>query len=364
MLLKSDETKKKPFKMTKESFLKYLNGNCTEKEFEQFLTWIREESLTDSGKRMVQEVWDQFEPEDVPVERIKYNRLLDKIHHQININQHSNQPVIRRLPDRNRILYIITRAAAILLLPVLSLLIYTIHSDKKYSGNINDLEVEAPAGFRMNIELGDGTRVWLNHGSKLRYPYRFTGKDRKVFLTGEAYFKVAHNNRIPFIVETNSVEVKATGTTFNVSAYPGENIVETTLVEGKVILYDKTRNHEIKALSPSECLKFNSEKNKYILESGDIIEKYIAWKDGMLVFKNDSIAEIARKLEQWYNVEVKITNEKVKEFTCTATFYDETLSQVLDLMSLPSPVSYKLTPLKRLADGSFSKQSVIIALKK
>lgn len=99
------------------------------------------------------------------------------------------------------------------------------------------------------------------------------------------------------------------------------------------------------------------------MESGDIIEKYVAWKDGLLVFKNDSISQIARKLEQWYNVDVKIEDSGVNEFTCTATFYDETLSQVLELMSLPSPVNYKLTPLKRLPDGSFSKQSVIISLK-
>jgi len=351
--------------MTKDLFIKYLNGNCTEKEFEQFLAWIREESLTDSGKRLVQEVWDEFEPAARPAESLKYNRLLDKIHHQININQNTHQPIIRRFPDRNRIMSVITRAAAILLLPVLSLLIFTIASDKvQYSENLSDLEVEAPAGFRMNIELGDGTHVWLNNGSKLRYPYRFAGKSRKVFLTGEAYFKVAHNNKVPFIVETNKLEVKATGTSFNVSAYPDDDIVETTLVEGSVILFDKTRNQEIKALSPSECLKFNPVKNKYTLESGDITEKYTAWKDGVLIFKNDSIADIARKLEQWYRVDVKITDEKVKEFTYTATFYDETLSQVLELMSLPSPVSYKLTPRKRLDDGSFSKQDVIIALKK
>jgi transmembrane sensor len=350
--------------MTKDLFIKYLHGNCTEKEFEQFLAWIKEESLTDSGKRLVKEVWDEFEPEARPVERLKYNRILDKIHHQININQHSNQPAIRRIPARNRFLTVITHAAAILLLPVLSLLIFKIHADKiQYGENTNDLEVQAPAGFRMNIELGDGTQVWLNHGSRLKYPYRFSSKSRKVFLTGEAFFKVAHNKKVPFIVETNNIEVKATGTTFNVSAYP-DDIVETTLVEGTVILYDKSRNHEIKTLSPSECLKYNSEKNKYILESGDIIEKYIGWKDGLLVFKNDSIADIARKLEQWYGVDVKIKDTKVKEFTYTATFYDETLSQVLELMSLPSPVSYKLTPLKKLANGTFSRQSVIIALKK
>jgi transmembrane sensor len=350
--------------MTKDLFIKYLNGHCTDKEFERFLTWIKEESLTASGKRLVQEVWEEFEPEARPVERLKYNRILDKIHHQINIIQNENRPVIRRFPDRNRILSVITRAAAILLFPVLSLLIYTIHSNKiQYSENIKDLEVQAPAGFRMNIELGDGTQVWLNHGSKLKYPYRFASTSRKVFLTGEAYFKVAHNKKVPFIVETSNIQIKATGTTFNVNAYPGD-IVETTLVEGTVILYDKSRNHEIKTLSPSECLKFNPEKNKYTLESGDIIEKYIGWKDGLLVFKNDSIADIARKLEQWYGVGVKIKDNRVKEFTYTATFYDETLSQVLELMSLPSPVSYKLTPLKKLPDGTFTRQNVIIALKK
>jgi ferric-dicitrate binding protein FerR (iron transport regulator) len=261
-------------------------------------------------------------------------------------------------------LTVITRVAAILLLPVLSLLVYTLSSDKyRYDENMSDLEVQAPAGFRMNITLGDGTQVWLNHNSKLRYPYKFTGKDRRVYLTGEAYFKVAHNSRIPFIVATDKMNVKATGTAFNVSAYPGDDFIETTLVEGKVILYDNIRNKEIKALSPSECLLFNPRKNSYKLESGDI-QEYISWKDGILVFKNDSISEIARKLQQWYNVDVRITDERVKEFTCTGTFYDETLSQVLELMSLPSPVSYRLTPIKKLADGTYSKQSVVIALKK
>lgn len=350
--------------MTKDLFIKYLNGKCTDKEFQQLLDWIKEESNTASAKMMAREAWDEFEPSSGPVEKSKYNRLLDKIHHRININQSTNQPIIRSFPDRKRILFVITRVAAILLLPVLSLLIYTMSSERgQYAENVNDLVVEAPSGFRMSIELGDGTQVWLNHGSKLRYPYRFEGNSRRVYLTGEAYFKVAHNNKVPFIVETNNLDVIATGTAFNVSAYPGEDIVETTLVEGSVILYDNTRKREIRSLSPRECLKFNAAKNNYTLESGEITEKYIAWKDGILIFKNDSIAEIARKLEQWYNVEVKITDEKVKEFTYTATFYDETLSQVLELMSLPSPVVYKLTPRKRLDDGSFSKQDVIIELK-
>jgi ferric-dicitrate binding protein FerR (iron transport regulator) len=348
----------------KDLFVKYLQGNCTEGEFEQLLSWIKDSALTTSGKEMAQEVWGEFEPEAGPIEKMKYNLLLDKIHHKININQNPSQLTVKKGQKRSRILSVITRAAAVLLIPVLSLLIYTnLQNKSHYADNTNDLEVEAPAGSRMQFELGDGTKVWLNHGSKLRYPYRFTGKNREVHLTGEAYFVIAQNTGIPFIVKTGHLEVKATGTTFNVNAYPDDNAVETTLVEGNVVLYRSNSNQEIKSLSPSECLKFNSEKNTYILETGSI-EKYTAWKDGLLVFKNDPVADIAKKLARWYNIEVEIIDERAKSYTMTATFDQETLPQVLELMALPTPVDYKLIPREKFPDGSFSKQKVLIGLKK
>ncbi len=349
--------------MTKDLFIKYLQGNCTETEFEQLLSWIKEASLKTSDRGMIQEVWNEFEPEAGPVERMKYTRILDKIHHQININRNTNQFVIQKAATGNRILTIITRAAAILLLPVLSLLLYTNLSYRdRYGDNLNDLEVEAPAGSKMNILLGDGTKVWLNHGSKLKYPYRFEGENRKVFLTGEAYFEVAHNAEIPFIVGTNRLDVWATGTAFNVSAYPEDDNIETTLVEGKVILYERDNNKEIKALVTGQCLKLISERNAYTLDTVNT-EKYTAWKDGLLVFKNEGVEGVAKKLARWYNVEVEIANVKVNEFTFTATFMDETLPQVLELMTLATPVSYKLTKREKLSDGSFSKQKVLIGLK-
>ena len=350
--------------MTKDLFIKYLHGNCTEEEFNQILSWIGEGSQSVSEKFQVQEIWDEFEPEAGPVERIKYNRLLDKIHHQININQNPATFVIQKAPTKTRILTIITRVAAILLLPVLCLLLYTNLSESdRYAANIKDMEVEAPSGSRMRIELGDGTKVWLNHGSKLKYPYCFEGDNRKVFLTGEAYFEVAHNAKVPFIVGTNRLDVKATGTAFNVSAYPDDDYVETTLVEGKVILYERKGNSEIKALKPGESLKFDAQKNRYSLETGNIL-KYTAWKEGLLVFKNDNVEDIAKKLSRWYNIDVEITSQKIKEYPFTATFSDETLPQVLELLSLATPVSYQLTLSEKLSDGSYSKQKVRIGLKK
>ncbi len=345
-------------------FIKYLQGNCTEGEFDQLLTWIKDGALTTSGKEMAQEVWSEFEPEASPIEKMKYNLLLDKIHHKINISKNPSQLTVKKGQKRSRILSVITRAAAVLLIPALALLVYTnLQNKSHYADNINDLEVEAPAGSRMQFELGDGTKVWLNHGSKLKYPYRFTGKNREVHLTGEAYFVVAQHKGIPFIVETEHLEVKATGTTFNVSAYPDDYSVETTLVEGKVVLYKRNSNQKIRSLSPSECLKFDSEKNTSILETGSI-EKYTAWKDGLLVFKNDPIENIAKKLARWYNIDVEIIDERAKNYTITATFDQETLPQVLELMALPTPVDYKLIPREKLPDGSFSKQKVLIGMKK
>lgn len=349
--------------MTKETFIKYLQDKCTEQEFEQFLLWIREESPEAPEIGMIQEIWDEFEPEAGPGERIKYARLLDKIHHQINITANSSHSVIQMVSTRKRILSTLTRAAAILLLPVLTLLFYTKLSDKaRYADNLSDLEVEAPAGSRISIELGDGTKVWLNHGSKLKYPYQFDGDVRKVFLTGEAYFEVAHNAKVPFIVGTNLLDVTATGTAFNVSAYAGDDQTETTLVEGKVILYERETNHEIKALSPGECLKFSAQKKSYTLETVNT-EKNTAWKDGLLVFKNERVEDVAKKLARWYNVDVEISNRKVNEYTFTATFMNETLPQVLELMTLATPVKYQLTLRNKLPDGSFSKQKVLIGLK-
>lgn len=349
--------------MIKDLFIKYLQGICTEDEFEQFLMWIKSDSLTESGKIAIMEIWNEFEPEAGSDDKIRYNYILDKIHHQIIIQQNLNHFRLKRASTKNRLLTMVTRVAAILLLPVLALFLYTNSSKNDlYTENLNELEIEAPVGSRINFELSDGTRVWLNHGSKLKYPRNFSGNERNVFLTGEAFFEVAHNKDLPFIVQTNHLDVKATGTAFNVSAYPGNDLVNTTLVEGKVILYEKTNNREIRVLYPNQCLKFNSQKRNYILESENT-KKYTAWKDGQLVFKNDQITDVAQKLAEWYNIEVEISNEKVKAFTFTATFTDETLSQALDLLSLATRVSYKLTQSKKLPDGSSSKQKVVIGMK-
>ncbi|MGV8095080.1 MAG: FecR family protein [Mangrovibacterium sp.] len=345
--------------MTKDLFKKFLQGNCQEEEFEQLLSWIKTEALTLSGRDLAIEIWDEFEPGTAADEQ-KYGRILDKIHHRINLD-HTKSLYEKKPVFRQKVITIITRVAAVLLLPVLSLLLYTNLPSQKTGSNLRDLEVAAPLSSKTYFELGDGTKVWLNNGSKLRYPYQFKGKSRKVFLNGEAYFDVASNKKMPFIVEANQIEVKATGTEFNVMAYAGDGFIETSLVAGKVILYNKNNNQEIKSLNPNESVRYFTGTNTYT-EDFDHIEKNISWKDGLLIFENDPIEDVALKLSRWYNVEVSF-NDQVRKYTYTAKFADETLPQVLELLELATPVSYELAPRKKLPDGSYSKQKVLIRLK-
>lgn len=295
--------------------------------------------------------WMEFDEKPLP--EVQLGHILDKVQHRIYIEENEKRKPVR-------FLLIAQRIAAVLLLPVLLLLIYTNRPAKnQFAENTNELEIIAPEGARMHLQLGDGTTVWLNNGSKLRYPHRFAGNSRNVYLSGEGYFEVAHNKDVPFLVSTDHLTVKATGTTFNVNAYPGDDRVETTLIEGKVILLDASAKNEIKPMLPNECVTFKYKKNIYTVETENI-QKNIAWKDGLLVFKRDSIGVVAKKLERRYNIDIEITNPKVKRFTYTATFADEPLPQVLELLSLATPLSYKFVPRQKLPDGTYTRQKVLI----
>ncbi len=351
--------------MSKELFIKFLQRTCSEEEFEQVSSWIRNEALDSNEKKKIIDVWNEFEPEFEPskADKLRYRQVLDRIHHQINITALTPQNPDERKLSYTHILTILTRVAAVLLLPSLFLLFYTNRPVKnQFAENVNDLEVIAPEGSKMHLQLGDGTKVWLNNGSKLKYPIRFTGDMRKVYLSGEGYFEVTHNKDIPFLVTTDHLTVKATGTTFNVNAYPDDDHVETTLIEGKVILFDSSLEKEIRQVQPDECVSFEYKKNRYLVETATV-QKNIAWKDGLLIFKRDSISNVAKKLERRYNIDVEITNKNVKRFTYTATFADEPLPQVLELLSLATPLSYKVIQRQKLADGSYTRQKVLIGLK-
>lgn len=180
-------------------------------------------------------------------------------------------------------------------------------NDKQKDSEMNQLIV--PYGKTSLIKLPDGTLAHINAGSSLMYPSFFDKNKREVFLSGEGYFEVAHNPEKPFIVKTNDLDVTAVGTIFNVSAYPADKIIETVLVEGKVILADKSSLLFKKdyTLSPNELATFDRESQKTTTREIDV-NQYVAWHNGFLDFQSTDLSRIVLRLERYYNIKIVLTN--------------------------------------------------------
>ncbi|MGX5820195.1 FecR family protein [Chitinophaga lutea] len=164
--------------------------------------------------------------------------------------------------------------------------------------------LSTPRGGQYHIVLPDGSKVWLNAASSLRFPTAFAGNDRTVALTGEAYFEIAHNEQMPFRVTTpDGVTVKVLGTHFNVMAYADEQSLRTTLLEGAVAL--ESGGNAPHRLSPGQEGRFDKPSGRMTIAVADI-EETMAWKNGLFQFEHADIAAIARQLERWYDVDVQV----------------------------------------------------------
>ena len=173
-------------------------------------------------------------------------------------------------------------------------------------------QVVVPYGQRQSVLLSDGTSVQLNAGSKLVFPAKFTGKTREVYLQGEGFFDVHKNEKSPFIVKTDYINVEVLGTMFNVSAYGDENTVTTVLVEGKVNVSQKEKMFVNKnfELAPGQgCFYSRDEQNSVVTDVD--VNQYIAWKDGFFYFKNMRLLDLVRQVKKYYNVPVRIKGEKL-----------------------------------------------------
>lgn len=355
--------------MTKDTIKKFLDNRCTNAEIEEVIHWANTDALNEESITWGIENWNLYQVEHNSEEDEKFSALFDKIQHKIDIQNQKYKNTKKETRTLSVFITWLTKAAAILLIPVLAFLFHTLSErkieSKSYASLVVDsLETVSPIGSRTVVLLSDGTKVHLNYGSSLKYPQVFSDKTREVILSGEGYFDVAHNPKKPFIVRTGILNIKALGTSFNVLAYPDKNIIETTLVEGKVVLEHPQGNEDTKIIGMMEAgqhLRYNIKTGAKSDTKGNI-EKYIAWKEGKLIFEDTPIAQVAERLNKMFNVDIEVT-DNVKDYTYTVTFVDEPLYQILDLMTIATSVEYKTYPRNKLPDGTFSKQRIIIKKK-
>lgn len=199
--------------------------------------------------------------------------------------------------------------------------------------------LRVPRGGEYTLVLADGTTVYLNAGSELSYPVRFSGEKRKVYLKGEGYFDVKRDERLPFVVEAGEVEVLVLGTSFGVRAYGEEERVLTTLVHGKVRVSAEGQRVE---LVPGQQAGYSKGDERLSVDEVDT-EQYVGWKDGRLIFDNKPLSVILAELGRWYSFDVVYGDEKLKDIPYSLNIKKhEDIAHVLKFIERTGKVKFNI----------------------
>ena len=288
-----------------------------------------------------------FNPEEIDVDSA-HRKVMEQILHQ-------NQPVSVR--PKLSFLHYWQQVAAILLLPLLILSAYLYFKPASQIAETYQ-ELFTPYGTWSVVNLPDGSKVWLNAGSSLKYPTQFNDKQRVVSMQGEAYFEVESDKEHPFIVKTKQLTVEATGTAFNVNAYAPDHVAAVTLVKGKVaVTLDQKKTI---SLSPGEKIDYNLATSLYNVNKTNTY-KWCSWKDGILIFRDDPLEYVFKRLGQTYNVEFILKDAELGKYSYKATFEGESLNEILRLLEMSAPIRCKEVSNRNTNNEKFEKQRIEVS---
>ena len=276
-------------------------------------------------KEIAREHWEKS-----PSTEVELQHILDRIHFHINTTA-------GKRPLQTRILSAYSRIAAVLLIPLLIGAIYLMQQHSNTDGTY--AEIRALEGSRVQFTLPDGSVGSLNGGSRLQYPVNFS-ENRKVNLTGEGYFEVAKDKKHPFTVQTRYADIQVFGTKFDVCAYENDREVYTTLEEGSVQVFNKAeKTYAMLDPGKQNVISKNNGKMQNIPVNTDL---YTSWKDEMLRFNNSPFDEVVKKMERWYGVKIILDKSLKYSESYTFTVRTESLKELLQLLSLTTPMSFKI----------------------
>lgn len=341
--------------------IKCLSGEASGQEHINAIEWIRSSDENAAYYDNLRDVWISLSIE-TPVD----SKQMEKVWGKVKSRTFSHAEAISK-PQRIWTLsgtqQLIRYAAVAFVFMAIGAVMFYLMSPKISQPQNLTYVVEAPLGAKAKVTLPDGTLVNLNAGSKLSYTSLYNFKDRTVTLSGEAFFKVAKDKAKPFTVNTMALNVRALGTSFNVKAYPQDDIIETTLVEGSVKIESNDSKKSKMVLKPNEKLTFTKSNNRIDIselrnetekipeEKKEIpksiqnlksIESITSWKDNRLVFDNENLDEMVSKMQRWYGVQIQLKSvDSVMARYSGKFIYNETIYQVLDILSRTTPIHYE-----------------------
>lgn len=247
----------------------------------------------------------------------------------------------KQINKRRHITRIWEYAAAVILLIGLLNAFYFRSSLFNLSEQITYTEINVPKGQIKNVLLPDSTLVFINSDTKLKYDNNFGKKNRQVYLEGEAYFDVTYNSKKPFIVHASEYDIKVLGTAFNISAYSCDNIHQTSLERGKIVIIDKARKES--TLMPNETHLLIRNKMQFKTYKVEDITIFSSWKNGKILFRNQTFKSITKELERTHNIHLRINNKEIENLRYTGEFSrNDSIQKILEIMKLTTEFNYEL----------------------
>ncbi|MBN2213142.1 MAG: FecR family protein [Bacteroidales bacterium] len=364
--------------------VEYLSGKITRKELSRLRQWLDNNDKNKDHFNRMKASW-HLAGRTSQKETFDTVKCWEKVYGQI----HSHSKT-RPVKEKRRSVFLNVwsyAAAGLILIALGSLLTLFIARNSTYSHSAMT-EISAPLGSRCKISLPDGSTIWLNAGSTLKYPGNLNSLDcRKVELAGEGFFKVTANPEKPFVVKACDLDIIAFGTSFNVKAYPQEQQIVTTLVEGKVSIINNDSKKRASAITmePNQKITYYTDNRlfeselakKEMKESGksgrkksmpvvnepelaiikDINVKtvlYTSWKDKRWIIEGESLDNLAVMLERRYNVTIHLKAPELNTYSFSGILENETLEQVFQILRLTVPISYRIE--KGMVEISLDKE--------
>ena len=352
--------------------IRLIENKCSDEEKEEFYKWFlkpgNELFLTELLSSVLRELPEENMGGHPSLDRI-YSQILFEIKHR-ELND-SEKRLLHKKERFGKVRRLILGGISTAAVFFIAFFLGSISNKEDRITDINLTsgnalnEIRAPLGSKSELTLTDGTIILLNAGSSISYRSDYNSLNRDLILEGEAFFKVAKNSNLPLVVSAGNIYIKATGTEFNVKAYVDEDIVETTLINGEVQIFQKVdnENEQVIVLKPNEKAIYSNKSDHLALEkikksepfavkpielssdnilvaSKTDVDQVTAWTKNKLIIKSEGLESLCIKLQRKYDVRFVFGDEAVKEFRFSGTLLDETLEQIMDVIKTAAPIDY------------------------
>ena len=343
--------------MHKDIIIRFLKGTCNTEESEKVYQWWKTENSERELEQMIGgDLARAFE------KKAERRKDLDHLLPGIFAADHTGETGRPGIYPKENLSHLtvgapkkspwryVKWAASVLVVLSLSFVLYLVQKEARLSQlpkeeSISMIVKSNGYGRKSTIFLSDGTAVYLDSDSRITYPSRFKGDQREVYLTGEAYFDVAHDPAKPFIVKAGPVNIKVLGTEFNVRAFSGDGIIKVSLEQGQVEISNEVNRRGISDklfLSPGQSVVYHVRKAGFEhVKRFDPMED-CAWKDGIIYFKKANFNEVIYKLKKWYNVQFEVVNKPSSVWSYSGSFNNQNLDNVLRSIGFSQGFSYEI----------------------